>query len=89
MSNQKANLEKHIEKIASTIDISGKESIAEETSREFPGWSWKCDIKGKYISCSDEVFDCLGIVPNAFINKSLNKSKRWDFYRKKFIFMKK
>ncbi|NMB55064.1 MAG: polysaccharide biosynthesis tyrosine autokinase [Leptolinea sp.] len=71
MSNQKANLEKHIEKIASSIDISGKESIAEETSREFPGWSWKCDIKGKYISCSDEVFDCLGIVPNAFINKSL------------------
>jgi succinoglycan biosynthesis transport protein ExoP len=71
MSNQKENLEKRIDKIVGAIDIKDGVTANAETRRDFPGWSWKSDIKGKYISCSEEVFDCLGIVPNAFINKSL------------------
>jgi polysaccharide biosynthesis transport protein len=71
MSSQKVNLDKQIDKIVGAIDISGKESSSVQSTIEFPGWSWKCDAKGKYISCSEEVFDCLGISPNEFINKSL------------------
>lgn len=71
MSNQKENLEKRIDKIVGAIDIKDGTTAEQETRHDFPGWSWKSDIKGRYISCSEEVFDCLGIVPSVFINKSL------------------
>ncbi|NLF50751.1 MAG: polysaccharide biosynthesis tyrosine autokinase [Leptolinea sp.] len=71
MSSLKVKLDKRIDKIVGAIDISGNDTELVQTSVEFPGWSWKCDAKGKFLTCSDEVFDCLGITPNEFINKSL------------------
>ncbi len=71
MSSQKAKLDKRIDNIVGAIDINGNDSEPVQTSMEFPGWSWKCDAKGKFLSCSDEVFDCLGITPKEFVDKSL------------------
>ena len=71
MSSLKVKLDKRIDKIVGAIDITGNDTELVQTSVDFPGWSWKCDAKGKFLTCSDEVFDCLGITPNEFINKSL------------------
>ncbi len=71
MSSLKVKLDKRIDKIVGAIDVNGDDSEIIQTSADFPGWSWKCDAKGKFVSCSDEVFDCLGISPKEFVDKSL------------------
>lgn len=71
MSKRKKKLNKRIDQIVGAIDIDSKAQILDKGVQNFPGWSWECDSKGKYFSCSPEVFDNLGIVASAFIDKSL------------------
>jgi signal transduction histidine kinase/CheY-like chemotaxis protein len=35
------------------------------------GWSWECNSEGIYISCSPEIFDCLGILPESVCGQSI------------------
>ena len=37
-----------------------------------PGWTWECDLDGKYVTCSPEVMACLGIRPASFIGQPLS-----------------
>jgi len=40
-------------------------------SDSIPGWTWKCDADGIYISCSSEVKKFLGVNPSLFIGKKV------------------
>jgi len=40
-------------------------------SAGLPGWTWECDLDGKYVHCSPEVMTCLGIRSASFIGQPL------------------
>jgi signal transduction histidine kinase/CheY-like chemotaxis protein len=48
------------------------EPVETNPVRDFvTGWYWECTPDGEYLSCSSEVFDCLGIPPTVFRGKSI------------------
>lgn len=67
--NRLENLLVDLEQEASLLPISGDQSI--------PGWTWECDSNGRYISCSPEVEDVLGIPSADFSGRSLVSFALW------------
>jgi len=47
------------------------DSLPDASSPFLSGWTWACDTKGRYISCSPEVGEILGIDAQAFKGQNL------------------
>ncbi len=54
------------------VDFQDVEYTPPDVSLQRPiGWTWSCDSQGRYISCSPEIRDALGIAGEVFSGKAL------------------